>query len=617
MEALVEHRTDEQGIGSSRRESETLVFEERVRLKTQGDVYHPDFMNYNVAVGVGLAQQRIDSDTVSGWNDDTLEDYDLFAQFLRAKPLSGTVGASKSQDLIPRRFLGSLRADREREGGSLIFRSPDWPMMFQYSNTDINQDGLNPLAGDFFRRADERFRYSVHHDFSKTSHARFDFDRTDSTQESIGALTDTETDTYTFSHDHGFGGAKQHRLDSFFNFVDQKGSFEFENLRWQERLRLQHSPNLLTRYDVRFTDLRRQTLTSTEIRGQAGLEHRLYESLVTTADAHISKTDFDAQGTLDQVGGIVGLNYRKKNPWGMLLSTYSGSYIASEQVGGGGIGVVIDEPHIATEIIPVQLDRTNIDVSSIRVKDTDGSLFQEGDDYTITERNGRVLLNITTLGVIPPNFTEGQQFFVDYNFFIEPERQADTFRNNFTIRQRFSNGASLYYAHRRQDQSVSSTLVDIMPDQYTINTVAADYTHKGLFLLAEYSKEDSTQVPSISTRLAGRHRWLLGPATSASVGVSNQWLEFGEPDARDVRLLKGDFEIFSRLTNAYSVSVGADYRDEDDTRSGATRGFQLDTELQYRYRQVTARLGAELSFLERRNDETNSVFVYLQLQRRF
>jgi hypothetical protein len=176
---------------------------------------------------------------------------------------------------------------------------------------------------------------------------------------------------------------------------------------------------------------------------------------------------------------------------------------------------------------------------------------------------------------------------------------------------------SLYYAYRRQDQDISSDLSDITPDEYTVNTVAADYTHKGLFLLAEYSHEDSTQVPSQSTRLSGRYQWPLGPATTASVGVSNQWLEFDEPDARDVTLLRGDARVFTRLTEAFSISAGADYRDEDDTRIGVTRGFQFETELLYRYRQVSAKVGAELSFLNRRDDEINSIFVYMQLQRRF
>lgn len=617
LEAVAEYRTDEQGTDVARRESESRTFEERIRLKTRGDVYHPDFLNYDVAVGVGLTQQHLEYDDVSSSESDTLNDYSVSAQLLRTKPLSGTFDAGKSQDLIARQFLGSLRAERENLAASAFLRSERVPMTFQYSSSETAQDGFTDVARDFFRRDDERFRYSASTAFSETSHARFDFDRTESRQESVGAIVDTETDTYRLAHDYQFGEADEHRLDSFFNYVDQTGSFDFESLRWQERLRLQHSPSLATKYNFQLIDLERDTLRSEEVRGQAGIEHRLYESLVTTADAFVSETDLDAQGSLSQHGGVLAFNYRKENPWGMLFANYTTNLTQSEQSGGGGTGVIVNETHIATELEPVQLNRTGIDVLSIRVKDTDGSFFSEGDDYTVTESNGRIWLTISTLGAIPPNFTEGQTFFVDYTFFVEPEREEETFRQNFTIRERFGNDVSLYYAYRRQDQDVRSTLTDLTPDEYTTNTVGADYARKGLFLLAEYSKEDSTQLPSTSRRLEGRYAWPIGTATSASVRVSNQWLEFEEPDKRNVTLFKSGAEIFTRLSGAYSVAAGLDYRDEDDTRFGTTRGFQLDTKLRYQFRQLDVTLGTELNFLSRRDDEIESVFVYLQARRFF
>jgi len=61
-----------------------------------------------------------------------------------------------------------------------------------------------------------------------------------------------------------------------------------------------------------------------------------------------------------------------------------------------------------------------------------------------------------------------------------------------------------------------------------------------------------------STKLQGRYRWQIAPATSAGIGVTNQWLTFGEPDARDVTLFETTADIFSRLTDAYSLSASAD-----------------------------------------------------------
>jgi hypothetical protein len=618
LETVVEHRVDERKTGADQRESKSTVFEERARVRTSGDVYHPDLLNYDVMVGTGLAQQNLDSDDLSGWTTGTLDEYLVSAQFLRSKPYSATVNASKSEDLIARQFLGPLQADRRSESASIILRPEAWPMSFQYSSSETTQDGFDRLASDFFARDDQRFRYSVDHNFSKPSHIHFDFDRTEAHQETVGAAVDTDTDAYTLSHDYTFGEDSQHRLDSLFNYIDQGGDFEFKNLRVQERLKLQHTPSLLSKYDVQYSKLERETLDSQQIRGQAGIEHRLFESLVTTADAFVSETDLGSDGDLTQYGGIFGLNYRKMNPWGTLLSNYSASITRSDQTGGSGKGAVVGEAHVASDVIPVELGRTNIDVSTIRVRTGAGDLFQEGDDYTITQSNGRVFLNTLVIGgVVPPNFVEGQEFFVDYEFFVEPERQEDTFRQNFTIRQRFKNGISAFYGLRMQEEDVTSTVAEVIPDEYLAHTFGIDYTYKGLFLLAEYSTEDSTLIPLDSTKLEGRYRWLIGPATTASLGLTNQWLDFGEPDAREVELLEATAEVFSRLTDKYSISSSVDYRNEDDTRFGITEGFQIDNKLEYHYRQFTATIGLELNFLERRDDEINSVFLYFKAQRRF
>lgn len=618
VELVAERRTDEQSTSGNRRESETTVLEERLRLKTDGDIYHPDFLFYNAMLGMGLAQQHINLDEESDNQSESLSDYNIFVQMLRGKSYPTTFYATKSEELISRQFLGALRTERLTRGATLSLRSTDWPMTFQYTSSKSDQDELTSQSADFFARDDERFRYSASHSFGDLSRVSFDFDRTEVSQRSPGAFVETDTDRYTVLHDLIFGADEQHRLDSFLNFVDQSGTFNFENLQVEERLKLQHLSSLLTNYKLRYADYKREAIRNKETRGEAGFEHKLYESLATTGNIFTSETDLDAQGDLTQHGGTAALSYRKNNVWGTLFSTYSASLTQSKQSGGTGTGVVIGESHTATELVPVELDRVNIDVSSIRVKNDVGLLFQEGEDYTITERDGRVWLNIITVGgAVPPNFTEGQEFFVDYNFFIEPQRHEDTLRQNLTVRERFENGFSVYYAHRRQNEDVSSTVTEITPDEYTINTVGTDYSNKGLFLQAEYSDEDSTQIPSTSRKLHGRYSWSVSSDTSASVRVLNHWLDFGAPDERDVVLFKAGTEIFNRLTDKYGVSARADYRDEDDTRFGATRGFQFSSELQYNVRQLSIVTGVEFNTLERRNDEIDGSFLYFRLKRFF
>jgi len=305
VELIAQRRTDEQGTSGNKRESKTKVIEERVRLKTEGDIYHPDFFFYTAALGFGLAQQKIDSDDVSETDRESLNDYNFFAQLLRSKSYPTIFHATKSEDLIARQFLGSLRTERKTEGVSLLLRSKTSPMTFQYNSSETDQDELTSLATDFFNRDDERFRYSLTHEFSKSSHLSFDFDRTEVSQRSLGVSQETDTDRFSLLHDLNFGSDEENRLDSLFNYADQSGSFDFKNWQWEERLRLQHSPRFQTNYDVRFSQLKRETFKNEETRGRAGFEHKLYDNMVTTANIFTSKTDLDTQGDIKQDGGSV------------------------------------------------------------------------------------------------------------------------------------------------------------------------------------------------------------------------------------------------------------------------------------------------------------------------
>lgn len=619
LEFVTEYQENEQGTEANRRNSRTLLFEERLRVKTEGDVYHPDFLSYTAAVGLGLAQQEIDSDQVTDRENDTLDEYNFSGELLRQKKIHTAAHASKSETLIQRQFLGSLRSQRESLGGSITYNSKEWPMAFRYTSSETTQKGLAATIDEFFNRDDDRYQYRVSHSFSETSEASLELDRSEVSQETVGGTLDTNTDRMSFLHDLAFGKDNRHRLGSSFNYVDQSGTFGFKNLQWEERMRLQHKSNLSSNYDFRFINSNREGFDSTEMRGRAGFEHRLYESLITTGSLFASQTDLSSQGDIEQQGGNLGFSYRKSNPWGVLESSYNISQIRLQQSGGVGTGVVVGEPHVAQDLVPVELDRTNVDISTIVVRDATGQIYQEGDDYTILAPvNGRVRLRIIIVGAVTaPNLSAGQTFFVDYNFTAEPRRDEDTTRQSFAIRQRMDNGISTYYRFQKQEEDVSSATTSVAPDEYTINTIGMDFVRGGLFLMGEYSEEDSTLVPNKSRRIEGRYTWPICEDTQATLSALYHWLDFGAPDERDVELFRTGMELFSRLNDYIGVSLRIDYRDEQDSRFGPTRGFQLRSEVEYNYRQLSVATGAELSMLERRDDILNNILLYLRLVRYF
>ena len=627
LEFVAESRTDEHKSPGINRKSTSKVFEERVRVETTGDIYHPNFLLYSAALGLGLTQQSLSSDVVSERTDATLNDYDIMARMLQKKSHPVVLYTKKSQDLIPRQFLGSMKGDTQSSGVSLGLGLKEWPMMFQYSSTESSQNALASVAKDFFNRKDKRFRYFLSHNFSSLSRLSFEFERNEISQRNMNFSTDVKDQYYMMRHSLIFGKDEQHRLSSFVRFFDQSDPFDHTSLQWNEDVRLQHSSTLLTNYKFSFAERRRGVFGSQSefkdqtIQGRAGFEHRLFESLITTGGIFASESEFGSGDTVKptQKGGNLAFSYQKKNPWGRLISSYSITSLRVDQSGGSGTGFAIDESHVVPTgaAAIVELDRVNIDITSITIKDSNGVPFQS-EDYTISEINGKVMLNLKTIGtVVPPNFSPGQEFFVDYSFFIEPERKEDILRQNFTVKEQFNNGLSLYFRHNRQDETVKSTLTEIIPDEHRNNTFGIDYINQGLMIQAEQSKMDSTYISSTSKRLQASYSWKINPDTKATVRAFNHWLDYGQPDPRDVSLFSSGGEIFSRLTDRLSISTRLDYRDEDDTRFGITRGFQINSELEYNYRQLRINAGLELNFLKQGGVESDSNFFYIRLKRLF
>jgi len=618
VELSAEHRTDTQTGGASNRTNKTAIFREKVTAGTEGSVYHPNLLFYNVALGVGLTQQNVKSDENSGWNNGTLDEYNVMMQFLREKNYPLTVSMSRYDDFIARSFLGPMETTQENASIVQSIRSKDWPMTFQYTTHKTTQRDVVSDSNDFFNLDSKEFSYFLDHNFSRLSHMRIEYEKSDVTQSSPGSTTTVKQDEFTFLHDLIFGKQERHRLDTYFSYLNETGTSDYKYMQWSERLLLQHTENFRTIHELQVTNLSQQTDKTEEIRLTNGFEHQLYESLITTGQAYISQSKLENNTDIKQTGESLAFAYQKENPLGKLFSVYSISMNQFDQTGGGGTGVVLNESHIANDVFPVQLNQTNIDISTIEVKNSIGLLFQEGEDYTISVIGNRTFLNIITVGgVTPPNFTNGEQFFVDYNYTLSGDQSQDTVNQRFTIRQRFENGISVYYMHDRQDQTVSPSDANDEPDSFRTNTFGIDYTKKGLFLLAEYAKHDSATLPWDSKRVEGRYGWSISPQTTASVFASDQWLSFGGVDPYDTTLFLSGAEVFSRLMEKYSLSTRLNYRDETNSKSGPTTGWQLRSELQYNYRRLIVTTGVEYSLLSRSDDETTTTFVYLRVKRLF
>jgi hypothetical protein len=428
-------------------------------------------------------------------------------------------------------------------------------------------------------------------------------------------LFDRKEDRYNLRHDYIFGNNEQHRFDSYLNLLEQSGDYELERIQWQERLRLRHSATFDTTYNFAFNESKRPTLKNDEIRVGAGFTHRLYDSLVTTGKFYTSEEDLGDGVDISRDSGTLVFDYKKKNPWGTLFGNYTIGILNLEQTGGSTLVNVVDERHPFTVAgsLRIELDRTNIDTLSIVVMDSGRSKIYS--DYTVSQIKG-----ITEILIIPGGdiTTDGDQTLsIDYDFFTEPQRDEEAFMERIRIGERFSNGLSLYYEFQSRDQQISSTDTDIIPDEFEINTFGADYVNKGLRLLAEYSREKSTRSPSRSKRLHASYLLGMHQDTKVSLYATNSWIDYIGTSPADITLLTLGAEASSKLSDKYNIVSNIDYRNEDDSRQGITKGLQWAVELQYVFRQLRFSTGVEFNHLDRLRHETENTFLYFRLKRTF
>ena len=193
IELSAENTTDKQNSGQTNRTNETNIFKEKVTAGTEGSVYHPNLLFYNVTVGAGLTQQNFKSDENSGWNNGTLDEYNVLMQFLREKDYPLTVTASRYDDFIARSFLGPMQTTQENTSIVQSIRSKDWPMTFQYTTSKTTQRDVISDSNDFFNLDSKQFSYFLDHNFSRLSHMRIEYEKSDITQNSPGSTTTDKT----------------------------------------------------------------------------------------------------------------------------------------------------------------------------------------------------------------------------------------------------------------------------------------------------------------------------------------------------------------------------------------------------------------------------------------
>ncbi|RKY09700.1 MAG: hypothetical protein DRP66_01540 [Planctomycetota bacterium] len=618
-------RTEELNSSGTSRKSESTIMQEELFLGTQGDVFDPKLMTYVAGVGLGLNQQKFKQETESGSSSGNLNSYNFGANFLSGKLYPFSVNTRKSESVSSRRFQSPLQMENTSNSFLGRLRFENWPMTFSWSKDEMTRSSDIGSAEDLYDRTDERFGYSLRHNFSERSRMYFRSDLSNLSQTGGSFTREIKTTQHRLLHDYNFGRNNQHSLNTSVSLADRTGDFENKTFNWNESLKLYHSPTFSTFYNAYVVDNTFELGESRTTGVTAGFYHQLYDNLNTSFSAFASKSDFGANSESTRRGGKLRFDYYRNNPWGLLTSRYSVRMTTRESSGATGTDLVTGESHIFDEDDPnpVTLERRNIVVDSIVVTDSTGTeIYTEGidGDYTVREVDGRIELTVYPLDDTLPNISDGQEILVDYLVQTDASTDIENIQHDFRIEQQFNNGFSVFYSYlNRQNRfgaSTGSGTVNL-DDEYETNSFGAGYSNDYISLNAEHGETKSNQNSSKSDRLAASIVWPLTPKTSFRGRVSQSWLDSTGNLARETSLFRANGGIKTRLTRYLKLSGDVELRKEDSSDIGPTDGWKLGAALQYNRRSLSVRAGLDYYTLQRRDTERAGTIFYLRLTRRF
>ena len=233
-----------------------IFFEEGLDLYTHGYFYHPNLIEWDASVRLGLQQQWIDINDEDFDSDGNIVGYNLSAIFLKEKPVSLRGFASQTQDFLDRDFARRLGVERTQQGVEILTKGR-FPMSLLLENIKLREE--SDLREEDQRTRQLRFSISDQRSWDRQAKLIYEYENTDETAifHPSGGGPDVISDLPDRRHElditylRRFGsGEKKHRYRGSLRAMDRRGFFENQVFTADQRLDLVHSDTLSSFYGL-------------------------------------------------------------------------------------------------------------------------------------------------------------------------------------------------------------------------------------------------------------------------------------------------------------------------------------------------------------------------------
>lgn len=491
-------------------------FMEYIRYRMRATIYRPDVLEIDSDVKLGLLQQSINNSGLSGDeqfsqgdNHTGVGDYNLMLSFFKNYPLAFSIRANRERTPVMELFTDRFLVDRRDYGATMRWTNKLFPMELSVGQSRYREWGFESATDSRSKYLDYTIRNAVGNWMTSELNYRYNNYHQQFNAEAFPA--DIHQRLHLQSNDVNLLNTvylqPDHRsyLASTLHYFDQHGSDPQTSLNWEERLQLQHRDNLSSYYLFNYLRDHLHGDTLNTYRAEAGVDHKLFESLGEHLDLHWRQSDF-ANATEREFGPTARLDYHKSLPWGSLAMGYSGTVERVEHEGGGGVILIHREALTMRTGVSTFLQHPGVIVSSIVVTSEDRlTTFFEGFDYEVVLQGNRVALRPLPFG----RLNGGQTVRVDYNVEFTGDISFTSADQDFNINYDFAKyleGLSLYYRwHNLSTSGAPANDFSIL--RFRDNLAGFSYTWRGFTWREEYEDYHSTfgSYNQILSQVEGLH----------------------------------------------------------------------------------------------------------------
>lgn len=416
--------TDQSEFAVGRRSSQAAV-----SLRNSQLVFGPRLLIGNAGLDVAVLRDAYRLDGNSSPGTGRVVGYDVGTTALPDRRYSVGVSAARTQTVLPVLFGTSRDQLMTQRGATMKLRGPLLDSILEWRQS--RSEARARTESTVLRDGEDRTVLS-YAGTRQSSRQSLDLeyrheDRTDLVYPDFSYPLQFSNLRHSWLLDEG---TDRRSLTTTLAFSRRGGNLPTDYLRGETRLDYRLRPTLHSRTIYRRDRVDAKTFGRDQQAVDTQLQHRLYDSLITTAAGRFSHDDLRT-GERQLRGATLQLDYRKKLVAGGRLSASAGRrWDREDNRFSGREDIVLREAQEARLGVPIRLRRDRVVPGTIVVTDATGTVvYREGFDYTVDFIGDFAEISIRPDGRI----LDGRTLLVDYRVRVSPFTETSTTQPQYDL----------------------------------------------------------------------------------------------------------------------------------------------------------------------------------------